>query len=63
MIFNRLDTEHILSDNLQLAFFKCNSEDKLGLLFHILRDIINSDQQTVIFAAAKQYVEYLHMVS
>ncbi|KAK4307467.1 hypothetical protein Pmani_020771 [Petrolisthes manimaculis] len=57
----RLDTEHILSENLQLAFFKCNSEDKLGLLIHLMQRVIDSNQQTVIFAATKHHVEYLHL--
>ncbi|XP_045622941.2 ATP-dependent RNA helicase DDX54 isoform X2 [Procambarus clarkii] len=57
----RLDVEHVLSENLKLAFFKCNPEDKLALLFHVLQHIITDHQQTVIFAATKHHVEYLHM--
>ncbi|XP_069954053.1 ATP-dependent RNA helicase DDX54 [Cherax quadricarinatus] len=57
----RLDVEHVLSENLKMAFFKCNPEDKLPLLFHLLQYIISGYQQTVIFAATKHHVEYLHM--
>ncbi|XP_042242834.1 ATP-dependent RNA helicase DDX54-like [Homarus americanus] len=57
----RLDVEHVLSENLKMAFFKCNSDDKLALLFHILQHTISDRQQSVIFAATKHHVEYLHM--
>lgn len=62
-MFIRLDTEHVLSENLKMAFFKCNSEDKLGLLYHLLQHVISDKEQTVIFAATKHHVEYLHLVS
>lgn len=58
----RLDTEHVLSENLKMAFFKCNSEDKLALLYHLLQHVISDQEQTVIFAATKHHVEYLHLV-
>lgn len=57
----RLDTEHVLSENLKMAFFKCNSEDKLALLYHLLQHVISDKEQTVIFAATKHHVEYLHL--
>ena len=59
----RLDTEHVLSENLKMGFFKCNSDDKLALLFHLLQHVITDREQTVIFAATKHHVEYLHLVS
>ncbi|ROT61703.1 putative ATP-dependent RNA helicase DDX54-like [Penaeus vannamei] len=58
----RLDVEHILSENLKLAFFKCNSEDRLPLLFHLLQNVINSREQSVIFVATSHHVEYLQSV-
>uniref|UniRef100_A0A0P4WQ32 RNA helicase n=1 Tax=Scylla olivacea TaxID=85551 RepID=A0A0P4WQ32_SCYOL len=57
----RLDTEHVLSENLKMGFFKCNTEDKLGLLYHLLQHVISDQEQTVIFAATKHHVEYLHL--
>lgn len=60
---DRLDVEHILSENLKLAFFKCNSEDRLPLLFHLLQNVINSREQSVIFVATSHHVEYLQSVS
>lgn len=57
----RLDTEHVLSENLKMGFFKCNTEDKLGLLYHLLQHVIGDQEQTVIFAATKHHVEYLHL--
>lgn len=56
----RLDVEHKLSENLKITFFKCKSEDKLALLLHILQHVIKKREQTIIFAATKHHVEYLH---
>ncbi|KAG0725283.1 ATP-dependent RNA helicase DDX54 [Chionoecetes opilio] len=57
----RLDTDHLLSENLRVAFFKCNTDDKLALLYHFLQHVIGYREQTVIFAATKHHVEYLHL--
>lgn len=57
----RLDVENVLSENLKMAFFKCNTEDKLALLFHVLQHIISYKQQTLIFVATRHHVDYLHM--
>lgn len=58
----RLDVESKLSENLRLGFFKTGLDDKLPLLLHLLRNVINPRDQTLIFAATKHHVEYLHMV-
>ncbi|XP_047492790.1 LOW QUALITY PROTEIN: ATP-dependent RNA helicase DDX54-like [Penaeus chinensis] len=58
----RLDVEHILSENLKVAFFKCNQEDRLPLLFHLLQNVIGSKEQCVIFVATSHHVEYLQSV-
>lgn len=58
----RLDVESKLSENLRLGFFKTNSDDKLPLLLYLLRNVIKPHDQTVIFAATKHHVEFLHMV-
>merc|ERR1739838_528171 len=58
----RLDVESKLSENLRMGFFKTNSEDKLPLLLYLLRNVIKPRDQTVIFAATKHHVEYLHMI-
>lgn len=60
---NRLDVERLLSENLKVAFFRCNSEDRLPLLFHLLQNVISSKEQSVIFVATSHHVEYLQSVS
>ncbi|CAL4192324.1 unnamed protein product [Meganyctiphanes norvegica] len=58
----RLDVESKLSENLRMSFFKTNSDDKLPLLLYLLRNVIKPKDQTLIFAATKHHVEFLHMV-
>ncbi|CAG0898499.1 unnamed protein product, partial [Darwinula stevensoni] len=57
----RLDVESKLSEQLKLAFFSVRAEDKLALLLHLLRNVIPTDQLTVIFMATKHYVDYLNL--
>lgn len=58
----RLDVETKLSEQLKQSFFRCREEDKLAILLYILKHVIDLDQQTVVFAATKHHVEYLHMI-
>lgn len=46
----------------QQSFFRCREEDKPAILLYILKHVIDLDQLTVVFAATKHHVEYLHMV-
>ncbi|KAJ3196951.1 ATP-dependent RNA helicase ddx54 [Irineochytrium annulatum] len=56
----RLDVDTKLSPDLQMLFFLLKAEDKDAALIHLLDVIIPKDQQTLIFAATKHLVEYLH---
>ncbi|XP_053381877.1 ATP-dependent RNA helicase DDX54-like [Mercenaria mercenaria] len=58
----RLDVDTKLSDQLKLSFLQCRADDKLGVLLHVLRHVIPSGEQTVVFAATKHHVEYLNLV-
>ncbi|KAJ8934981.1 hypothetical protein NQ318_014148 [Aromia moschata] len=58
----RLDVESKLPSELQCWYFIVRPEEKLAALLVLLKSHINSDQQTVVFAATKHHVEYLHMV-
>lgn len=58
----RLDVETKLSEQLKQSFFRCREEDKPAILLYILKHVIDLDQQTVVFAATKHHVEYLHMI-
>ncbi|XP_030767680.1 ATP-dependent RNA helicase DDX54 [Sitophilus oryzae] len=58
----RLDVESKLPEQLKLEFIIVRPEEKLATLIVLLKTVINSKQQTVVFAATKHHVEYLHMV-
>lgn len=55
----RLDVESKLSDQLKLSFFSVRSDDKAAVLLHILQNLIEPSQQTLVFTATKHHVEYL----
>jgi len=58
----RLDVESKLPEQLKLAFICCRSEDKSAALLCLLKHVIKPESMTVVFAATKHHVEYLHMV-
>ncbi|XP_061173182.1 ATP-dependent RNA helicase DDX54-like [Saccostrea echinata] len=58
----RLDVETKLSEQLKQSFFRCREEDKPAILLYILKHLIDPEQQSVVFAATKHHVEYLHMI-
>jgi len=61
-ILNRLDVDTKLSDRLTLTYFSCRTEEKIAALLCLLKWIIDSHEQTMIFAATKHHVELLHWV-
>lgn len=62
-IFSRLDVESKLPDTLDLSFISCRSDDKPAALLCLLKQLITDNSLTLIFAATKHHVEYLHCVS
>lgn len=58
----RLDVESKLPEELTLSFITCRPEEKLAVLLSLLKHVIKSDSQTVVFAATMHHVEYIHMV-
>ncbi|GJQ84455.1 hypothetical protein Trydic_g15666 [Trypoxylus dichotomus] len=58
----RLDVESKLPTELQLYFIAIRHEERLAALLVLLKHCIESKQQTVVFAATKHHVEYLHCV-
>lgn len=58
----RLDVESKLPEELSLAFLTCRPEEKIAVLLVLLKNIIPEKSQTVLFAATKHHVEYLHMI-
>lgn len=61
-ILIRLDVETKISENLKMSFFGCREDDKASVLIHLLKNIIDQSEQTVVFAATKHHVEYLNML-
>ena len=58
----RLDVDSKMSKELQLYFFSIKQEEKDAALVYLLKTFIaqNDQQQTIVFAATKHHVEYLH---
>lgn len=59
----RLDVETKLPTELRLRFLAVRPDERLAALLVLLKNVINEKEQTVIFAATKHHVEYLHLVS
>lgn len=57
-----MDVESKLPSELQLRYITVRPEERVAALLVLLKNIIHKDQQTVVFAATKHHVEYLHMV-
>jgi ATP-dependent RNA helicase DDX54/DBP10 len=60
--YYRLDVESKLPEQLKIAFICCRSEDKSAALLCLLKHVTKPKSMTVVFAATKHHVEYLHMV-
>ena len=58
----RLDVESQLSQQLKMTFLAVRSEVKSAVLLHLLRSVMSSNEQTVVFAPTKHHVEYLREV-
>ncbi|CAD1478066.1 unnamed protein product [Heterotrigona itama] len=61
-ILLRLDVESKIPEQLTLSFIICRPEEKLAVLLCLLKNVIKTDSQTVIFAATQHHVEYIHQV-
>ncbi|XP_014239422.1 ATP-dependent RNA helicase DDX54 [Cimex lectularius] len=59
-ILLRLDVETKIPDTLKLSFISCRSEEKPAVLKCLLRDFVKTDSLTMVFAATKHHVEYIH---
>ncbi|OUM70167.1 hypothetical protein PIROE2DRAFT_37661 [Piromyces sp. E2] len=56
----RLDVDSKMSKDLQAAFFSVKRIEKESALLFLLKHVIKEDESTIIFAATKHHVEYLH---
>lgn len=56
----RLDVDSKISPDLELAFFTVKPSDKEAALIYLLRTVIDSTHQSIVFASTKHHVEYLH---
>lgn len=59
---SRLDVESKIPSELQLWFITVRPEERVATLLVLLKSHLDQNQQTVVFAATKHHVEYLHMV-
>lgn len=51
-----------ISDKLSMVFLSCRSCDKVSALLYLLRSVIPSNEQTIIFCATMKHVEYIGSV-
>lgn len=58
----RLDVDSKIPEQLSLSFIVCRTEEKLAVLLCLLKNVIKSESQTVVFAATMHHVEYIHQV-
>jgi ATP-dependent RNA helicase DDX54/DBP10 len=56
----RLDADTKISPDLKLCFFPIREKDKDAALIYLLKKVIPDNHQTIIFAATKHHVEFLH---
>lgn len=56
----RLDLDTRISPDLKLTFFTLRSEEKVAALLYLVRELISSEQQTLIFVSTKHHVEFLN---
>ena len=49
-------------DKLRLAFLRCRDEEKLCVLLLLLREVIPTEQQAMIFVATRQHCEFVQAV-
>ena len=56
----RLDVEAKISPNLKMTFFTMRRDQKSAALLILLREQIAAGEQTIVFAATRHHVEYLH---
>ncbi|KAJ0403029.1 hypothetical protein P43SY_009570 [Pythium insidiosum] len=56
----RLDVENKISENLKMTFFTVRSGDKPALFLYMVRELLPADDQTIVFAATRHHVEFLH---
>ncbi|DAZ99200.1 TPA: hypothetical protein N0F65_008233 [Lagenidium giganteum] len=56
----RLDVDNKISENLKMTFFTVRTNDKPALFLYMVRDFLPKDEQTIVFAATRHHVEFLH---
>lgn len=58
----RLDVESKIPETLKLSFISCRPEEKLAALLCLFNHVIPKTATTIVFAATKHHVDYLHTV-
>lgn len=58
----RLDVESKIPPTLELLFLTVRPDERDAALLVLLKNKIEKKKQTIVFAATKHHVEYLHMV-
>ncbi|KAK9748871.1 hypothetical protein RND81_02G086700 [Saponaria officinalis] len=58
----RLDVDSRISPDLTMTFITLRQEEKYAALLYLIREVIKSDEQTLIFVSTKHHVEFLRLL-
>ncbi|XP_074280227.1 putative DEAD-box ATP-dependent RNA helicase 29 isoform X2 [Silene latifolia] len=58
----RLDVDSRISPDLTMTFITLRMEEKYAALLYLIREVIKSDEQTLIFVSTKHHVEFLKLL-
>ncbi|KAH9623651.1 hypothetical protein KSS87_019171 [Heliosperma pusillum] len=58
----RLDVDSRISPDLTMTFITLRMEEKYAALLYLIREVIKSNEQTLIFVSTKHHVEFLKLL-
>lgn len=58
----RLDADTKISPDLKMYFFRVRDEEKVAALIFLLREVIHSNQSTILFVSTRHHVEFLSLI-
>eukprot|EP01104_Vermistella_antarctica_P017139 TRINITY_DN6026_c0_g1_i1.p1 TRINITY_DN6026_c0_g1~~TRINITY_DN6026_c0_g1_i1.p1 ORF type:complete len:881 (+),score=288.15 TRINITY_DN6026_c0_g1_i1:176-2818(+) len=58
----RLDTDTKISENLGITFLTMREEERLAALLHLVKEVVDRDQQSIVFTSTRHHVEFLNLI-
>lgn len=56
-VFVKLDSEFTINENVSLNFILTRNNEKIASLVHLLKSVIPSEENSIIFASTKYHVD------